>query len=484
MAKDTIFQHLPPDLSVSYQTSLVVFTTCLGALVLDIISHLKYDISLLLAPGWKVKSRAATRTAYLIGSCIAHAKALNMSIMIFLSSVDFLFVHRTLAVYSWEMHAVVLLSFLYLIVTFISIPALYLFATGIRVPGSDYCAYALLKEESPNKELWYAFHSLAIVLDTTLKFTGDSQIFFLTLHRLVEGGIPVFGKLGALLIKQVVRVAFLTIYFSFNEVQYAVLGAPFAGSLEPIVSGSFFRAQANSLQRAPGFDVSTTERCRLRGTVNRLGSVEQPCCCTCCVHRRYASGDGSNLTPPHHGDVTQSRNSERSRNTGLVFSPDLRLHIETLEVRSESYPLEPFDRSEILFRNRAPGQTYLNGTSQAQRNYSTIQLHSPSPSWSPSRRTSSSFLNLRKSRSFNLDRSDLEKDGDGVGRHSRSQGAKSSSGNSITHQSSPSQKQSHPKDDVSVNKPEISHPTLTFTTVQNLSSVSSAGFGDALKSQG
>lgn len=156
-----IFYHMPPDVAKSFQVAVIFFSLFFGMTVLDLVSHIAFDLRLLRKSGWSTPVKAGSRLAYLTcrymsfialllvivylvapqANCEALPRTFNILGMFILDCVTLIFVQRVMALHGYERAVVLPLAAGFAIVVALSIVSIPFYGTGERLPGSVYCYY-------------------------------------------------------------------------------------------------------------------------------------------------------------------------------------------------------------------------------------------------------------------------------------------------------------------------------------------------------
>lgn len=269
-----IFNVLSPKEGKSMLVLLFFFNIALGAVLMELINHLRYDVQLLRKPGWGQPAKLASRVAYFMCrllsplvlvlfilwntlkhlECKAMSRALYSVALLLFSAVSLTFTQRTMALYGWRKNVVIPLSIwytAYVVLGCASVPA---WGVGYTMPGADFCS------ATASKEVW------AEMLNLGYQCMGmglDLVMLVLTLHRLLEGGIsslwrgrprPSGSLEGQGISQMLIRQGFhfyvlqfssdmflIASYFGFSDLSYTALGLAFAFSIPPIAATAAFR---------------------------------------------------------------------------------------------------------------------------------------------------------------------------------------------------------------------------------------------------
>lgn len=105
--------------------------------------------------------------------CSSWARGLNVMSMLSLDAVDFIFVQRTLALYSWDKKVMIPLVALYVITAGMSVPAIVWFGYGYNIPDGrggvvDFCAYQTYRFATSHFPVFIVYKSFAVILDTSV----------------------------------------------------------------------------------------------------------------------------------------------------------------------------------------------------------------------------------------------------------------------------------------------------------------------------
>lgn len=65
-ALEIIFNVLPPSVGKSFMVLLIVMCICLGATVMELFNHLRFDFQLIRKHGWSQPAKLFSRLAYLM----------------------------------------------------------------------------------------------------------------------------------------------------------------------------------------------------------------------------------------------------------------------------------------------------------------------------------------------------------------------------------------------------------------------------------
>ncbi|SPO40611.1 uncharacterized protein PSFLO_06093 [Pseudozyma flocculosa] len=269
-----IFDAVPIEDAESFLLLIVIYSICLGMVVLEFFSHIGFDIQLIRKPGWTDPAKFVSRTAYLLvrtcpaaflslvlvylttqfDNCSIVPLTFNILAMIILDSVLLIFLQRTMALYSWKRKVVVPLTVMYCIVFALSCVSLPQLGVGRRIPNSRYCAYDTRRDLTRILVVNIVYKSSSMILDFTL--------LIMTMHRLVDGGLKSLftgrkgintmshSDLSSFLLRQglhfyglqtATEIVFISIYFSTQQVSYQVLGSALLLSIPPITAGNAFR---------------------------------------------------------------------------------------------------------------------------------------------------------------------------------------------------------------------------------------------------
>ncbi|GAC93952.1 hypothetical protein PHSY_001521 [Pseudozyma hubeiensis SY62] len=271
-----IFNVLPPSSGRAYEILLIIMCLCLGALIMELLNHLRFDLRLMRKSGWTDPAKLISRLAYFVcrylsitililiicfitlesDNCTALPMTFNIMGMFLLDAVLLVFVQRTMALYNWSHSVTIPLSVFYCIVVVSSVVCTPFYGVGFRIPHTGFCGYDTRSYLTRTIVANVIFRALAISLDTVL--------LLLTLHRLLDGGLKAVwhkkpqqlfsslhdSSLSGFLIRQGLHffvlqlgtdIFFITTYFSFTENAYKDLGTAFAFSIPPIVAAAAFR---------------------------------------------------------------------------------------------------------------------------------------------------------------------------------------------------------------------------------------------------
>ncbi|SJX62035.1 uncharacterized protein SRS1_10669 [Sporisorium reilianum f. sp. reilianum] len=273
---EVIFNVIPPSSAKSFLVLLIVMCLCLGATTMELFNHIRFDLQLIRKPGWTEPAKLSSRAAYLccrylsvlclllvvlflslkFDDCKAVPWAFNLLGMVLLDSVSLVFVQRTMALYSWKAKVVVPVSLFYLVVVAASAVCIPFYGEGYRIPGSQFCGYDTRRHLTRTL--------VANVVYKTLGMGLDILMLLLTLHRLLDGGLPAIWQkrpqqlysgltdrsLSSFLIRQgfhfyVLQLAtdifFVSTYFTLTEPSYQVLGTALVFCIPPIAAAAAFR---------------------------------------------------------------------------------------------------------------------------------------------------------------------------------------------------------------------------------------------------
>ncbi|KAJ9477142.1 hypothetical protein PHBOTO_000853 [Pseudozyma hubeiensis] len=271
-----IFNVIPPSSGKAYLILLIVMCLCQGALTMELLNHLRFDVRLMRKPGWTDPAKLISRLAYFIcrylsvtilgtiicfitlksNNCTALPMAFQIMGMFLLDAVLLLFVQRTMALYNWSRNVTIPLSVFYCLVVVSSAICTPFYGVGFRIPHTEFCAFDTRSYLTRTVVANVVFRSLSISLDTVM--------LLLTLHRLLDGGLKAVwhkkpqqlftslhdSSLSGFLIRQGLHffvlqlgtdIFFLTTYFSFTENAYKDLGTAFAFTIPPIAAAAAFR---------------------------------------------------------------------------------------------------------------------------------------------------------------------------------------------------------------------------------------------------
>lgn len=273
---EVIFNVIPPSTGKSFLVLLIVMCLCLGATTMELFNHICYDLQLIRKPGWTDPAKLSSRVAYLccrylsvtclllvvlflslkFDDCKAMPWTFNLLGMVLLDSVSLVFVQRTMALYSWKAKVVLPVSIIYLVVVAASAVCIPFYGVGYRIPGSQFCGYDTRRHLTRTL--------VANVVYKTLGMGLDILTLLLTLHRLLDGGLPAIWQkkpqqlysgltdrsLSSFLIRQgfhfyVLQLAtdifFVSTYFTLTEPSYQVLGTALVFCIPPIAAAAAFR---------------------------------------------------------------------------------------------------------------------------------------------------------------------------------------------------------------------------------------------------
>ncbi|GAC98201.1 hypothetical protein PHSY_005790 [Pseudozyma hubeiensis SY62] len=271
---ETVFNVLSPSDGKAYLILLIIMSLCLGALTMDLFNHLRFDYRLVTKPGWSKPAILASRSAYLccrylsvvvmtlilcfpllkLGNCTPIPLVYDILAMFLLDSVAYIFVSRTMALYSFKRKVCVPLGIFFGMVLIAAALCIPNYGEGVRIEGTEFCLFVSHKHLTRTKVINITYKTLSMTLDLTL--------LLLTLHRLLEGGLASifntkrqrFGannlSLSGFLIRQGFHfyalqfgtdVFLITAYFSFPNEAYKDLGTILGFCIPPIVASKAFR---------------------------------------------------------------------------------------------------------------------------------------------------------------------------------------------------------------------------------------------------
>lgn len=276
MQAEIIFNVLPPSAGKSFMVLLIIMCLCLGAVVMELFNHIRFDINLIRKSGWSQPAKLVSRLAYLscrylsvvcltlvvlflslkFDDCKAMPEAFNILGMILLDSVSLVFVQRTMALYSWKAKIVTPLTLYYCVVLAAAAVCIPFYGVGYRIPGTEFCAYDTRRHLTRTLVANVVYKSLSMGLDVIM--------LLLTLHRLIDGGLKAIlnkkpqqlysglndRSLSSFLIRQGFHfyvlqlgtdIFFVSTYFSLTEPSYQVLGTALVFCVPPIAAAAAFR---------------------------------------------------------------------------------------------------------------------------------------------------------------------------------------------------------------------------------------------------
>ncbi|PWN52023.1 hypothetical protein IE53DRAFT_312878 [Violaceomyces palustris] len=297
-----IFEALPLDLAKSFLVLIIIYSIFFGMVVLDFVSNIRFDLRLIRKPGWTQLPKLLSRGGYLLcrllsptclllvllylvlpfDNCESVPRAFNILGMFLLDSVALIFVQRTMALYAWNPKVVVPLTVHYLIVVAASAISVPFYGLGVRIPNSNYCAYDTRRDLTRSMAANITYKATSMLLDIA--------VMLLTLHRLIEGGLTsilkargkrvYYGKttssLSSFLIRQgfhfyvlqsATDIIFITMFWSFNEVSYQVIGSALIFSIPPIAAGAAFREMGRAASQ-----ISPRDGTRVNEIMNSSGA--------------------------------------------------------------------------------------------------------------------------------------------------------------------------------------------------------------------
>ncbi|PWN87384.1 hypothetical protein FA10DRAFT_269339 [Acaromyces ingoldii] len=286
-----VLHHIPDSIAPSFMAAMLVYAFCLGMVTLEIVGNISYDWFLARRAGWTNPIKLSNRLAYFLarfGSwtflfltllymtlpnlhCSSFAISLNCMWLCPLIMVDYIFLQRTLALYSWATTPTVLLFILYIAEVGLGIGNVVWFGVGYQLPESNFCAYLTETNKQPHSSIFIAYYAVVIFTDTI--------ILCMTLHRLTAGGLSgvpraVWDKvqsirhgkdslfdenISSLLITQgihyyllleLARIVFLIVYYSVaGTTSYQVLVLAVLAAIAPLLAGRLFRKTSEVAQR-------------------------------------------------------------------------------------------------------------------------------------------------------------------------------------------------------------------------------------------
>ncbi|EST07875.1 hypothetical protein PSEUBRA_002996 [Kalmanozyma brasiliensis GHG001] len=271
-----IFNVLPPSIGKSFLILLIFMCFCLGASFMEFLNHIRFDIRLMRKPGWKDPAKCISRLAYFycrfggmaclllvvlflslkLDDCVAMPWAFAIGNLLLYFAVTLIFVQRTMALYSWKRFVVVPLTILYTVAICTATICFPFYGSGFRIPGTRFCAYDTKRGNVRTLVLAILFKVMSMILDLTL--------LLLTLHRLLDGGLPALRlkrpqalhpgladqALSGFLIRQgfhfyllqvFTDVFYMSTYFTFKNASYQSLGTTLVFTVPPIAAASAFR---------------------------------------------------------------------------------------------------------------------------------------------------------------------------------------------------------------------------------------------------
>lgn len=281
---ESIYNVLPPAdgkaLLILHSLQAIGF----GAVLVELFSHLHYDWQLIRKPGWTQPAKLVSRLAYLICrivppfilgiyvlyfllkglDCRAAALTVNVLTMVCFDAVVLIFVARTMALYSWKRTIVIPLTVYYAVLLTTAAISVPFWGVGYLIPGTEFCAFNTRRHETRTIVTNLLYKTLSMGLDLIL--------LLLTLHRLLDGGLPSILQrrsrrqpgalngqgISSILLQQgfhfyVLQLAsdlFLVVsWFHFKEMTYQGIGGPFAYSVPPIAAAAAFRNVGRSISR-------------------------------------------------------------------------------------------------------------------------------------------------------------------------------------------------------------------------------------------
>lgn len=299
-----IFQVLPPSQSVSFLVLLLTMCICLGVVIAEIYNHIAFDIDIICKPGWTHPAKCISRCAYLIcryvsaaclimvicfmtlkiSDCKAPPLAFSLLGMFLWDSVSLLFLLRTMALWGWDRRVTVPLGAYYLLVLVAAIVCVPFYGEGIRIPGTQFCAFETKRDETRSL--------ISTVVYKTIHMMFDLVMLLLTLHRLLDGGLKSIWIKGPSKLKEglpltrfliyqgfhfyviqlVVDTVFIATYYSVDETSYQVLGTAFEFCIPPIAASAAFRemgkrTQSPATHRTLPNDISSSNNSRINTAV-------------------------------------------------------------------------------------------------------------------------------------------------------------------------------------------------------------------------
>ncbi|KAF6766979.1 hypothetical protein PSEUBRA_001622 [Kalmanozyma brasiliensis GHG001] len=271
---EIVFEVLPPADGKALLILLFLFNIAIGALILQFITHVQYDIELLCKPGWMQFGKLCSRATYfgcrifsIIAvvlyivlfslknlDCSSITNATNAFFLLALNASVLIFLQRTMALYAWNRFVVVPLTLWFLAVLSLSLFIIPINSVGFKIPGTSFCGY----EAKPNKP----YARAVVIAYRSVSLGLDLSLLLLSLHRLLEGGLlslfrttqrPRTGLRGQGIASVLIRQGFhYFILQVLNEIlilsawlsssaAYSGIGAPFALAVTPIAAAHAFR---------------------------------------------------------------------------------------------------------------------------------------------------------------------------------------------------------------------------------------------------
>lgn len=172
--------------------------------------------------------------------------------------VDYIFIQRTLILYSWDAFLTFFLFSLLVVEAVLGTLVGVWFGYGYQIPNSNFCAFKAHLSEQSHKTVFIVYFIVILFIDT--------MILFLTLHRLIKGGlvsvsraarpsasitfkislsIKSNGRLSTTLIRQglhyyiileLLRCLFLVAHFTTPNHGYQTTGIPILAAIGPILA--------------------------------------------------------------------------------------------------------------------------------------------------------------------------------------------------------------------------------------------------------
>lgn len=275
MTPEVIFQVLPP----SYGKSLLVLLlfTCffLGATVMEFFNHLADDFRLMAKPGWGEASKCISRLAYFgsrylsiacvsfmlcsltlkMDNCMVFPLLVEVPGILVFASNSLTFALRTMALYNRERKIVIPVFVYWSLTLAASAACIPFYVPEAHLPGTLFCTYG------PPKN--YTASLTTIIIYKVLGLSFDTTLLVLTLHRLLDGGLPSLWtrdsrqthskektSLSAFLVRQgfhfyVVQmlcdIFFIAGYWGFKDPFYRVLPSAVSLSVPALAAAGAYR---------------------------------------------------------------------------------------------------------------------------------------------------------------------------------------------------------------------------------------------------
>lgn len=271
-----IFDALPIETAKSFIVLLIIFSIALGAVLVELINYVSFDIALIKKPGWSQPTKLLSRLAYFscrilspacislvivllispLKDCQAVPRAFNALGMVLIDSVALIFVQRTMALYAWKPRVSIPLAIAYCLLVISTAFCIPFYGEGFRIPNTKFCAYDTFRDRPRTLAANITFKTITMCLDLTL--------LVLTLHRLVDGGLRSLWlrsprqlyadisstRFSSFLVRQglhfymlqtFTEVLFVSLYYGASQLSYQVIGSALVFSVPPLVAAAAFR---------------------------------------------------------------------------------------------------------------------------------------------------------------------------------------------------------------------------------------------------